>query len=150
MARFVSVLVAGCVLLTVFAVSAVAANSDDVTTIHIGMNGQKEVPGPGDPDGSGKAVLDIDTATDEVCFTVTTRKIEEPTRAHIHAGDKDTAGGIVVTLWEGAGGFTRSGCVAADGAVLDAIVASPHDYYVNVHNAPHPGGALRGQLHPGS
>jgi hypothetical protein len=28
----------------------------------------------------------------------------------------------------------------------DAIAANPANYYVNVHNAPFPGGAVRGQL----
>ena len=41
-----------------------------------------------------------------------------------------------------------SGCVTADPALLADIVAHPGNYYVNVHNAPYPAGALRGQLDP--
>ena len=32
------------------------------------------------------------------------------------------------------------------GALAQEILSSPEDYYVNVHNAEYPGGALRGQL----
>ena len=31
-------------------------------------------------------------------------------------------------------------------AVVADILAHPENYYVNVHNAEHPGGAIRGQL----
>jgi hypothetical protein len=37
-------------------------------------------------------------------------------------------------------------CTALDPAKATALVAKPQDFYVNVHNAPFPGGALRGQL----
>ena len=42
-----------------------------------------------------------------------------------------------------------SGAVAAAPALLAAIVANPAGYYVNVHNAEYPGGAVRGQLQLG-
>ena len=37
-------------------------------------------------------------------------------------------------------------CVAIEPAVAQALLSSPADYYVNVHNADYPGGAVRGQL----
>ena len=37
---------------------------------------------------------------------------------------------------------------SADPALLAQIVANPGQYYVNVHNARFPGGALRCQLEP--
>ncbi len=45
-----------------------------------------------------------------------------------------------------------SGCIQnMDPTLLRAILRSPRDYYVNVHNADYPAGALRGQLHhPGN
>ena len=39
-----------------------------------------------------------------------------------------------------------SGCASADDAVTSAILANPAGYYVNIHNADFPDGAVRGQL----
>jgi hypothetical protein len=39
-----------------------------------------------------------------------------------------------------------SGCATVGQPVVAAILANPADYYVNVHNAEFPGGAVRGQL----
>jgi hypothetical protein len=36
--------------------------------------------------------------------------------------------------------------VTADRELLKAIASDPEDYYVNVHNADYPAGAVRGQL----
>jgi hypothetical protein len=38
------------------------------------------------------------------------------------------------------------GCTRADAAVIIAIMQDPARYYVNVHNAAFPKGAVRGQL----
>jgi hypothetical protein len=37
-------------------------------------------------------------------------------------------------------------CVSAAQELVQAIIQNPENYYVNVHNAPFPGGAVRGQL----
>jgi hypothetical protein len=39
-----------------------------------------------------------------------------------------------------------SGCTSADPNLIKAIIQHPEKYYVNVHTAEFPGGALRGQL----
>jgi hypothetical protein len=41
---------------------------------------------------------------------------------------------------------TSSGCAAVSRELALEIIRDPADYYVNVHNAEFPGGALRGQL----
>ncbi len=39
-----------------------------------------------------------------------------------------------------------TGCVPVEPALAADVGQNPSDYYVNVHNAAFPGGALRGQL----
>src|SRR5918997_807670 len=46
------------------------------------LTGAKEVPGPGDPDGRGKARIQL--KKDQICFELSWRKIDAPTAAHIH------------------------------------------------------------------
>jgi hypothetical protein len=55
------------------------------------------------------------------------------------------AGPIVVALKPPTSGVS-GGCTRAAPALVSAIVANPSNYYVNVHNAPYPEGAIRGQL----
>ena len=108
------------------------------------LSGAEEVPGPGDPDGSGLAVVRVDTDDGEMCFRVLVRRIDPATAAHIHVGPEGVAGPVVQGL-EAPTDRRSSGCVVND-ALADAIVADPSNYYVNVHNAPFPAGAVRGQL----
>jgi len=42
--------------------------------------------------------------------------------------------------------YKGKGCTTTTQAIASAISKSPSAYYVNVHNAKYPGGALRGQL----
>ena len=114
-------------------------------TSRAGMNGAQEVPGPGDPNGSGKAVVTVDTVTGDICFELTVRNIEPAAAAHIHEAEKGSPGPVVVTLTPPATG-SSSGCVT-DLTQAQAIAADPSAYYVNVHNADFPDGAVRGQLH---
>jgi hypothetical protein len=111
------------------------------------LKGSNEVPGPGDPDGKGKATIRLDSKRDRVCFTIETKRIAPPDKGHIHVGDRTTAGPVFITLFTTASNKrVRHGCVAATDAQIDAIRANPANYYVNVHNATFPNGALRGQL----
>ena len=127
--------------------TAVAQVDDGFTTYRVALTGAQETQAA-DPDGSGTAVITINTGTDQVCFDITMRRIVDPNRAHIHPGARGVAGGIAIGFWESAGGLHRTGCVTD--ADADAVAANPSAFYVNVHNSQFPAGALRGQLHPSS
>jgi Cu/Zn superoxide dismutase len=103
--------------------------------------------GVGDTDGTGSAVVRFRTDEAQVCFRITVQNIVLPSvGAHIHRGGQGSNGPIVVGFRAPAANGASSGCVAADRAVIDAILASPTGYYVNVHTTDFPGGAIRGQL----
>ncbi len=90
------VLLALCLTLAI-AVSAFAAPGDSLrrTTTLWGAN---EVPGPGDPDGSGEAKIQINMKRHQLCYTLVVRRIAPATAAHIHVGDSTVAGPVVVPL----------------------------------------------------
>ena len=118
-------------------------------TLNVTLNGIQEVPGPGDPDGSGTAEIRVVPAEGQLCWDLYGRQIDAATAAHIHRGAAGQAGPPVITLTTpGANGHSR-GCATIDMAQARDIALQAHQYYVNVHTAPHPAGAIRGQLRGG-
>jgi CHRD domain-containing protein len=117
----------------------------NLTVVHAHMTGEQEVPGPGDPDGFGGAAI-ILIQPDTICYALTAHRIEPATAAHIHFGPPGVAGPIVVPLLPPTSGVSR-GCTTADADLVANIAANPSEYYVNVHNAAYPAGAIRGHLH---
>lgn len=109
------------------------------------LTGAAERPGPGDPDGTGTARLTLNSGQEEICFTLEVTGIAPATAAHIHEAPVDEAGPVVVGLAAPTNG-SSSGCVAVDRDLVKDIRNNPTDYYVNVHNAEFPAGAVRGQL----
>ena len=110
------------------------------------LTGSAEVPGPGDPDGSGTAVLTVNPGQERVCYKLEVTEIGTATAAHIHAGATGTAGDPVVTLEAPGEDGDSDDCTEVDRALAIAIIRNPASYYVNVHNADYPAGAIRGQL----
>lgn len=109
------------------------------------LTGAAEVPGPGDPDGSGAASITLNQGQGEVCFRISVADIDPPTAAHIHIGAAGVSGGVVVNFDVAVNGL--EGCVGGvDRDLIKAIRQHPGDYYVNVHNSAFPPGAVRGQL----
>ena len=109
------------------------------------LNGANEVPGPGDPDGSGSAHVTLNQGQGKVCFDIEVSDISPAMAAHIHVGDSSVPGPVVVNLAIDANGL--SGCVdGVDSDLIKTIRQNPSDYYVNVHNVDFPAGAVRGQL----
>ncbi len=123
------------------AVPAVAAT----TNLSTKLAGAAEAPGPGAEKGSGSAKLAFDSKKGQVCYTLTASGIDAATMAHIHKGASGIAGPVVVPLTAPANGRAKD-CAPVTADVMAAILAAPSDYYVNVHTATFPKGAIRGQL----
>ena len=132
-------------VLTLLAATAMAALplAAQAATVKLGatMTGPNE-PAGGDADGTGTFVVEIDPDAGDFCYTITSAKIGAPTMAHVHSGAVGVNGPPVVTI-DPKG---NDECMAVEPDVLKPIVANPENYYVNIHNAEFPGGAIRGQL----
>jgi hypothetical protein len=107
------------------------------------MTGEKEVPGPGDPNGIGEAKVKVFRG--KVCYRLTAKRIAPATAAHIHRGVRGEAGPVVVPLKPPTDG-SSSGCADISRSLSKNLREHPGRYYVNVHNRPYPDGAIRGQL----
>ena len=126
-------------------VLALPANAaQPLVTLETNLTGAQEVPGPGDPDGTGHAVINVYRAS--VCYGLEVTNIEPATAAHIHLGFRDEAGPVVVALNPPTDG-SSGGCVDIPRALSRGLREHPARYYVNVHNEEFPAGAIRGQLH---
>jgi hypothetical protein len=110
------------------------------------MTGEAEAPA-GDPVATGTAVIRMRAGQGQVCFSIDVKNLgDAPVAAHIHRGAAGTAGAIVVPLTSPDSTGSTRGCTAAARPLVSAILGSPAQYYVNVHTAAFPGGAVRGQL----
>jgi hypothetical protein len=112
------------------------------------LTGAAVVPGPGDPDGSGTAILRLNPGKRTVCWELAVSSITLPaTGAHIHAATATEAGPVVVFLTPPDATGTSSRCVTASRDLIQDIIRNPEQYYVQVHTVPlYAAGALRGQL----
>lgn len=109
------------------------------------LTGAGEVPGPGDPNGSGKALLTLNPDKGEICFDISVHNIKEATSAHLHEGAAGMSGDVKIQLDAPKSGSSK-GCKPVDSALLKTIAEKPDVYYLNIHNADFPNGAIRGQL----
>ena len=109
------------------------------------LTGAAERPGPGDADGSGTATFTIHEGRSRICYALTVADIDTATAAHIHLAGPDSAGPVRVTLAAPVIGAS-SGCIPISAELADDLHDNPENYYVNVHNAAFPAGAIRGQL----
>lgn len=115
------------------------------TTYRANLTGAQEVGG-GDPDGSGLAEITIEDNFDQVCWSISdVRNIGPVTAAHIHVGARGVSGPPVFTLTKSNEG-TWKGCSGGAEWTQDRIEGNPERFYVNLHTADYPNGAIRGQL----
>jgi hypothetical protein len=118
-------------------------------TLYVSMNGLQEVPGPGDPGGNGTVEINVRPAEAQVCWDLYARQIDVATAAHIHRGAEGAAGPVVLMLTTPDAAGHSQGCAIVDPTLAREIAYQGHLFYVNVHNAAHPNGAIRGQLRGG-
>jgi Cu/Zn superoxide dismutase len=127
------------------AFAAGAANNAATTKLEANLRGSNE---KAPASNRGKTEIRLTPSTGKVCWETTLTKIDgKPNASHIHKGGKGVSGNVVVPL---GAGYKRQGCTTAAKSLVKAIVKNPGSYYVNVHNAKHPAGAMRGQLTRGT
>ncbi len=135
------------ILTTVAALAfAPVAAAAETVVLTASLSGANEVGG-GAPDGNGAFRVEINTETGDFCYTLYGEKISAPTMAHVHTGAAGTNGAPVITM--DVTGKGSDMCIAVEPEKLKPIVANPAGYYVNIHTADFPGGAVRGQLAKG-
>ena len=121
------------------------------TTFTLAFDGTQEVPGPGDADGVGAGTITLNDVTGAISWDLTHANIVAPNAMHIHG--PNGAPGMSAGVHIGLGVATSGGA----GTLIDSLVHpilsdvtdilnDPNDFYVNIHNTPFPGGAIRANL----
>jgi hypothetical protein len=130
-------------MLSVVVLSTALANGGrPLSTVLAGAN---EVPGPGDPDGTGVFSMTANSGQEEICYELSVANIAPATAAHIHRAPAGVPGPVVVPLVAPTNG-SSSACASVPRDLVKEIRKNPEAFYVNVHNAMFPAGAIRGQL----
>ena len=129
-----------------------------VKNVRLQLSGVHEVPENvhGNRD-RGVAQVSFDPSNDQICWQVLELRLSAgealPHAGHIHFAPRGVAGPIEVHFFgTGDGGPAPTSyptprvCRSVDGPLLDQILATPGQYYMNLHNTTHPGGVVRDQL----
>jgi CHRD domain len=111
----------------------------------VALTGEAESPA-GDSVGTGTATVRFRFGQGQLCYQLAAKNLPAAVAAHIHKGDPGAAGPVVVPLQTPDAAGTSSGCATVARTLVAAILADPASYYVNVHTAEFPAGAVRGQL----
>jgi hypothetical protein len=109
------------------------------------LTGEAESPA-GDPVATGTATVRLRRGQGQVCYQVAGRNLPTASAMHIHRGAAGVAGPVLVPLTTPNAQGTASGCATAPRTTVAAILKAPAGFYLNVHTAEFPGGAIRGQL----
>jgi hypothetical protein len=117
-----------------------------VRVFHVTLAGENESPAA-DPVATGTATIRIRPGTTKVCYQLTAHDLSGPAAAaHIHAGASGVSGPVLIPLRTPNASGRSSGCAKASRRIVSGILAHPARYYVNVHTAEFPAGAIRAQL----
>jgi hypothetical protein len=111
----------------------------------IALTGEAESPA-GDPVATGTATIRLRAGQGQLCYQVAAKNLTPAVAMHIHKGAAGAAGSVVVPLRTPNSAGTASGCAPAARTLVAAMLAAPASYYLNVHTAEFPAGAIRGQL----
>ena len=134
-----AIALAGCATLEETVAEEVSETFDAVLT---GAN----VVGSGDADGYATAEISVSDEAGQVCWDVNdVRGIGAVTGAHIHRGAAGTNGPPVFTLRQSNEGDWQ-GCTDASEWTQEFLEGAPNLFYVQLHTAEYPAGAIRGQL----
>ena len=137
----------------------------------------KAVPGPGDDNGSGEAVLKLNKKKEKISFNISFKGIGKRVAGHLHKGGKKatdpeaeatshtdpeaeaSSHTRTVVLFDEADVTSPVSGRAKWGSrnytpdqkkeVIKNIKNDPNDWYVNLHTPDFPDGAIRGQLKAG-
>ena len=115
------------------------------TALQVALTGEAETPA-GDPVATGTATVRLRAGQGQVCYQVSATNLPAAAAAHVHSGAGGIAGPVVIPLKTPNPEGKSSGCATAARTLIGAILNTPAAYYVNVHAAEFPGGAIRGQL----
>jgi hypothetical protein len=109
------------------------------------LDGEHEQP---DADADGYGTFSASFRGNVLCYGIQVVNIATPNAAHIHQGAVNVNGPIRVALTPPTNGTQGASakCVSVPAAQATAIKNNPAAFYVNVHNAQFPNGAVRGQL----
>ena len=148
-----SYILAGAAAAALLALAGCASSgtSNRRATLLVTMTGLQEVPGPGDADGSGTAEIRVIPADSQICWNLYARGIDAATAAHIHRGAAGAAPDMpfVLRLTTPDAAGRSQGCATVDQRLAQELSLRAHEFYVNVHTAAYPAGAIRGQLRGG-
>ena len=145
--RLLSVLALACMAMVAATLVYTASATVPTNKLFATLNGAQEVPGPGDGNATGAALVALKPGSNQVCINIRFRRVDGTLSGmHIHQAPRGSSGPIVVDLGSAlsTGG---TGCVTAAAGTITAIKNNPSGFYVNVHSTPSfSNGAIRGQL----
>jgi CHRD domain len=110
------------------------------------LAGENETPA-GDPVATGTATIRVRAGQAKICYQLAAHDLSGPAAAaHVHRGVAGTSGPVLIPLRTPNAAGKSSGCAKAARALVRAILAHPGTYYLNIHTAEFPAGAIRAQL----
>ena len=122
-------------------------------TLFAQMDGNQVVPPPGDPDGTGTALLPTNAREFEICYDIDTENLELPLDAGIVYEKQGEFGQVVIELFQNSMDPDPGGpgvCLTvSDRQGKDALrdmVNNPQDYFLQISDLDDGDGAIRGDL----